>query len=174
MANDARAAELRRSGLAWIRIDPVVAVALATGVVLAFLALYPTGMLFYGSLTDAPLGERGRLTLVNYFTAYADLETYRLIGTSFVFATGSAVLSLLLAVILAWITVRTNAPGRGLFELVALVPNVLPPLMISTSWVLLLSPRVGMLNAIGRSRGLPALNVYSMPGMIFVEGLILT
>src|SRR5688572_29262468 len=115
MAQDAPAAELRRPVLAWVRTDPVVAVALGTGVVLAFLALYPTGMLFYGSLTDSPLGVPGRLTFGNYLSAYGDTQTYRLIGTSFVFAAGSAAVSLLLAVILAWITVRTNAPGRGLF-----------------------------------------------------------
>ncbi|MGH2376612.1 MAG: ABC transporter permease [bacterium] len=174
MAHDTRAAEIERPGLGRIQVDPVVAIALATGVVLAFLALYPTAMLFYGSLTDTPLGLPGRLTLANYLTAYGDSQTYRLIGTSFVFAAGSAAVSLLLAVVLAWVTVRTNAPGRGLFELVALVPNVLPPLMISTAWVLLLSPRVGMLNVLARTLGLPPLNIYSMPGMIFVEGLILT
>ena len=174
MAHEARVEEVSRPPLLWARIDPVVAVALGTGVVLAFLALYPTAMLFYGSLTDSPLGVPGRLTLGNYLHAYGDGQTYRLIGTSFVFAAGSAAVSLLLAVILAWITVRTNAPGRGLFELVALVPNVLPPLMISTAWVLLLSPRVGMLNVLARTFGLPPLNIYSMPGMIFVEGLILT
>ena len=69
---------------------------------------------------------------------------------------------------------RTNAPGRGLFELVALAPNVLPPLLIATSWVLLLSPRIGLVNVLLQRVGLPVLNVYSMPGMIFVEGLILT
>lgn len=174
MAHDARAAEVRRPGLPWAQVDPIVAVALAIGVVLGFLALYPTAMLFYGSLTDAPLGVAGRLTLANYLTAYGDSQTYRMIGTSFVFAAGAVAFSLLLATVLAWITVRTNAPGRGLFELVALVPNVLPPLMISTAWVLLLSPRVGMLNVLARTLGLPPLNIYSMPGMIFVEGLILT
>ncbi|MGQ0548766.1 MAG: ABC transporter permease [Armatimonadota bacterium] len=174
MARDARALEVRRPGLRWAQVDPIVALALAIGVVLGFLALYPTAMLFYGSLTDAPLGLAGRLTLANYLTAYGDSQTYRMIGTSFVFAAGSVALSLLLATVLAWITVRTNAPGRGLFELVALVPNVLPPLMIATAWVLLLSPRVGMLNVLARTLGLPPLNIYSMPGMIFVEGLILT
>lgn len=169
------AAEARRPTAARTQVDPVVVLALVSGFILAFLALYPTAMLFYGSVSDAPLGVRGRLTLVNYITAYADVETYRLIGTSFVFAAGSAALSILLAAVLAWITIRTNAPGRGLFELVALVPNVLPPLLISSSWVLLLSPRIGLLNVLLVQRlGLPPFNVYSMPGMIFVEGLILT
>ena len=174
MANYTQAAEVRRPGLPSLRADPVVVVALITGALLAFLALYPTAMLFVGSVSDAPLGVPGRLTLAHYKAAYADVQTYRLLATSFVFAAGSAALSVLLALILAWITVRTNAPGRGIFELVALVPNVLPPLLISASWVLLLSPRVGMLNVLVQRLGFGPFNVYSLPGMIFVEGLILT
>jgi iron(III) transport system permease protein len=173
MANLAPAAPSRP--LAWaIRPDPTVMLAVGIGLVLAFLALFPTAMLFYGSVSDAPLGLPGRFTLSHYRTAYTDGETYRLIGNSFLFAGGSAAISIAVAGLLAWITIRTDAPGRGLFELVALVPNVLPPLLTSTAWVLLLSPRIGLINlAVLRPLGLPPFNVYSMSGMIFVEGLIL-
>jgi len=168
------AAQARRIAAWTVQVDPAVFLALAAGVILGFLALYPTVMLFVGSFSDAPLGVAGRFTLAHYARAYGDPHTYLLIGTSFVFAAGSSAFSVALAGLLAWITVRTNAPGRGLFELVALVPNVLPPLLIATSWVLLLSPRIGLLNLLIVQRlGLPPLNVYSMPGMIFVEGLIL-
>lgn len=157
--------------------DPLTLTVAGLAVVLAFLALYPTAMLFYGSFTTAPLGEPGEATLANYVTAYTDPETYRLLLDSFVFATGSALLSLLFACALAWITVRTNAPFRGIFELTAIVPNIFPPLLIAIAWTLLASPTVGMLNAVlmavfGLSQG--PLNIYSMPGLIFVEGLILT
>jgi iron(III) transport system permease protein len=163
----------RQTG-ASVRADPVGLFAIGIGLVLAFLALYPTFMLFYGSVSSAPLGLPGHLTLQHYRTAYTDPDTYRLLANSFLFAGGSALLSLVFAGVLAWITIRTNAPGAGLFEMVALVPNVLPPLLISTSWVLLLSPRIGLINVVLSRVGIPALNVYSMPGMIFVEGLVLT
>jgi iron(III) transport system permease protein len=145
--------------------------------VLAFLALYPTAMLFYGSFTTAPLGQTGELTLANYVTAYTDRETYRLLVDSFVFAAGSSALSLVLAVTLGWITVRTNAPLRGLFEFTAIVPNIFPPVLVAIAWTLLASPTIGLINAglkaaFGLSEG--PLNIYSMPGLIFVEGLILT
>ncbi len=169
------AAQARRITAWTLQVDPAVALALVAGAILGFLALYPTVMLFAGSFSDAPLGVAGRFTLAHYARAYGNPHTYRLIGTSLVFAAGASAFSIALAGLLAWITVRTNAPGRGLFELVAVVPNVLPPLLISTAWVLLLSPRIGLLNVLIVQRvGLPALNVYSMPGMIFVEGLIVT
>jgi len=148
---------------------PVVA-ALTAGV--AFLALFPTVMLFYGSFTDGDLGERGSLTLANYVAAYTDPDTYRLLVDSFVFAAGASLLSLAFAVALAWITVRTNAPLRRVFELTAIVPNIFPPVLIAIAWTLLASPTVGLLNAI--FKGVIHLDIYSMPGLMFVEGLVLT
>ncbi|OGP21667.1 MAG: hypothetical protein A2038_07025 [Deltaproteobacteria bacterium GWA2_57_13] len=145
--------------------------------IIAFLSLYPTFFLIYGSLTDAPLGVPGHFTLNNYIRAYSDPETYRLIVTSFVFGLGASGLSVVLALTLAWITIRTNAPFSRLFELTAIVPNIMPPILIAISWVLLLNPNNGLINAslvklFGWQQG--PFNIYSLPGLIFVEGLILT
>ena len=78
---------------------------------------------------------------------------------------------------LAWITIRTNAPFRRLFELTAIIPNILPPILVSISWVMLLNPSNGLINGLfvkffGLEKG--PFNIYSMPGLIFVESLILT
>jgi len=143
---------------------------------LGFLALYPSFYLFYGSLVDAPLGVPGRFTLKNYAEAFLDLEAYRLMVTSFVFGIGASGLSVILALILAWITIRTNAPFRRLFELTAIIPNIIPPILISISWVLLLNPSNGLINVLlMRVFGLEGapFNIYSISGLIFVEGLIL-
>jgi iron(III) transport system permease protein len=126
---------------------------------------------------DAPLGVPGHYTLKNYAEAFLDLEAYRLMLTSFVFGMGASGLSVVLALILAWITIRTNAPYRRLFELTAIIPNIFPPLLISISWVLLLNPSNGLINVVlTQMLGLETapFNVYSIPGLIFVEGLILT
>jgi len=167
----------RPSTLGRLLREPITLTTLAVTALVGFLALHPTLMLIQGSLLDAPLGKVGQWSLENYRTAYADPETYQLILNSFVFAIGSSVLSLLLGGVMAWITIRTNAPLRGLFELTAILPNIIPPLLIAISWTYLLNPSVGIINAALVSLfGLPAapFNVYSMPGMIFVEGLILT
>jgi iron(III) transport system permease protein len=157
--------------------QPVNLIFVGVASVIAFLALYPSFFLLYGSLTDSPLGVPGHFTLQNYVQAYSDPTAYPLILTSFIFGIGASGLSVILALTLAWITIRTNAPFRRLFELVAIVPNILPPLLISISWVLLLNPSNGLINGIlvrlfGLERG--PFNIYSLPGLIFVEGLILT
>lgn len=157
--------------------QPMSWVFMGVAAILAFLSLYPSFFLLYGSFTDSPLGVPGHFTLGNYIRAYSDPEAYRLILTSFIFGIGASGLSVLMAMTLAWITIRTNAPFRRFFELTAIVPNIMPPLLISISWVLLLNPGNGLINV--TLKGLLGLekspfNIYSLPGLIFVEGLILT
>jgi len=158
-----------------MRQEPHLAVMIAVGVVIAYLSLSPTLMLFYGSFLSKPLGVPGNFTLHHYIRAYTDPVTYQLLLNSFVFATGSSVLATTLAAVVAWITVRTNAPFRRLFELTAIIPNIFPPVMLAVAWTVLLSPRTGLINRVLMEIfGLDSapLNIYSMPGMIFVEALI--
>ena len=142
-----------------------------------FLGLYPSVFLLYGSVVDSPLGVAGHFTLANYLEAYGDRQTYTVIVNSFIYGAGASGLSVVLASVLAWVTIRTNAPGRRLFELTAIIPNILPTLLIAVAWVLLLNPDNGLINLV-LMRVLhlqqAPLNVYSLPGMIFVEGMILT
>ncbi|MGH8546655.1 MAG: ABC transporter permease [Gammaproteobacteria bacterium] len=177
MNHAALLARIREWQAPLIRYDPLKLVIIITAGLIAYLSLSPTLMLLYGSFMSEPLGVPGQFTLRNYITAYSDPLTFTLLVNSFVFAGGSALIATLLATVLAWIAIRTNAPFRKFIELTAIIPNILPPLMLAVSWVLLLNPRVGLLNlAIMDLFGLDSapLNIYSMWGMIFVEALITT
>ncbi len=157
--------------------QPLNLIFLGVVAITAFLGLYPTIFLLYGSFTDTPLGVPGNFTVANYVQVYSDPESYQLVLTSFVFGACSSGLSVILALILAWITIRTNTPFKRLFELTAVIPNIIPPLLIAISWVLLLNPSNGLINAVLKNfLGLEnsLFNIYSLPGLIFVEGLILT
>src|SRR5213594_4419839 len=160
-----------------VRRDPRVAVVAAVGVVIGYLSLSPTLMLFYGSFLSKPLGVPGDFTLSHYIHAYSDPLTYRLLMNSFIFAAGSSILSTVLAATLAWIAIRTNAPFRKAFELTAIIPNIFPPVMLAVAWTVLLSPRTGLINRFLMQlldlENAP-LNIYSLWGMIFVEALITT
>ena len=103
--------------LGMFRRDPQLAVVLFVGVVIAYLSLSPTLMLFYGSFRERPLGVPSDFSLGHYIHAYTDPLTYELLLNSFLFASGSSLLATFLAATLAWISIRTNAPGRRLFEL---------------------------------------------------------
>jgi iron(III) transport system permease protein len=158
------------------RREPQFAVVLCVGIVIAYLSLSPTLMLFYGSFRSKPLGvPSAEFTLAHYLQAYADPLTYQLLFNSFVFAAGSSILATALAGALAWISIRTNAPLSKFFELTAIIPNIFPPVMLAVSWTVLLSPRTGLINRLLMelfSLDTAPLDVYSLWGMIFVEGLI--
>lgn len=177
MNHTAVLARIRDWPVRTLRQEPQKLVIFSVGILIAYLSLSPTLMLFYGSFLSEPLGVPGEFTLSHYLAAYSDPLTYRLLVNSFVFAGGSALLATILAAVLAWIGVRTNAPLRGLFELTAVIPNIFPPLMLAVSWAILLNPRVGLINLFLMNLfGLEQapVNIYSMTGMIFVEGLITT
>ncbi|MGH7797359.1 MAG: ABC transporter permease [Candidatus Binatia bacterium] len=157
--------------------NPDLAVVAVVGIIIAYLSLSPTLMLFYGSFRTKALGVQGNFTLDHYINAYSDPLTYELFFNSFVFSASSALLATLLAATLAWISIRTNAPFRRVFELTAIVPNVFPPVMLAVAWTVLLSPRTGLINRfLMEIFGLQEapLNIYSLEGMIFVEALITT
>jgi len=160
------------------RREPQLAVVIGVGAIIAFLSLSPTLMLFYGSFRSKPLGvPSAEFTLAHYIYAYSDPLTYQLLFNSFVFAAGSSTVATALAAALAWISIRTNAPGRKFFELTAIVPNIFPPVMLAVSWTVLLSPRTGLINRLLMqmfSLEEAPLNLYSLWGMIFVEALITT
>jgi iron(III) transport system permease protein len=160
-----------------VRREPQLVLVTFVAIVIGYLSLSPTLMLFYGSFLSKPLGVPGGFTLSHYISAYSDPLTYQLLFNSFIFAAGSSLLSIVLAAALAWIAVRSNAPFRKLFELTAIVPNIFPPVMLAVAWTVLLSPRTGLINRFLMDMfGLAAapLNIYSLEGMIFVEALVTT
>jgi iron(III) transport system permease protein len=159
------------------RREPQLLVVLTVGLIIAYLSLSPTLMLFYGSFRSKPLGVAGEFTFAHYVSAYSDPLTYQLLFNSFIFAGGSALIATGLATMLAWISIRTNAPFRKVFELTAIVPNIFPPVMLAVAWTVLLSPRTGLINRLLMQLfdlSEAPLNLYSLWGMIFTEALITT
>ena len=56
----------------------------------------------------------------------------------------------------------------------ALIPLVIPSILFTVAWILLASPQIGIINLVVQGwLGLeePLFDVYSMPGMIWVDGL---
>src|SRR5690606_4885157 len=92
-----------------------------------------------------------------------------------VFVLGSSVLSTVLALFLAYLNTRTNIPFKPVFTVLSIVPMMIPHLLFSVSWALLLNPSNGLINVV--LKDLFALqsapfNIYSLWGMILVEGLL--
>ncbi len=149
-------------------------IALAVAVV-AWLALVPLAfMLWQSVLSPQTATSAARFTLDNYRTAYASHDTARLFLTSLEFALGSAALAFSCGALLAWINERTDTPFKTLFFALALVPLIIPGILFTVSWIFLGSPKIGLINlALQHAFDTDTvfINVYSIPGMIWVDGL---
>jgi iron(III) transport system permease protein len=139
-----------------------------------YLVLTPLGMLLWNSLKTTPPGVPGSLTFANFAKAYADPALYPLLMNSLLFATGSTLFAFVCAFTMAWLVERTNTPLRNLAYVMAIVATIIPGMIASISWIMLLHPRIGLINvALIKSLGLSQapLDIHSMYGMIFVAGL---
>ena len=140
-----------------------------------YLAGVPLIMLLYGSIRSAPIGEPGATyTIQNYVKAYFDREFYLLFWNSLKFAVGTTAISFLIGTYLAWVSERTNTPLKKLFVVMALIPFIIPGILSTIAWILLLSPKIGLINLV--IKGLLGLesapfNVYSMGGMVWAEAI---
>src|SRR5215475_53645 len=94
--------------------------------VLLFLTAYPMAMLVYGSLHTTPPGEIGTFSLDGYRAMLSGpnaLTLLNTVGLSLV----KTVLSMVLALFLAWIVARTDTPARGVLEALITLPFYIPP-----------------------------------------------
>ena len=140
-----------------------------------YLAGVPLVMLLYGSIRSAPIGEPGATyTIQNYVKAYFDKEFYLLLLNSIYYALGTCTLTFLIGTFLAWVSERTNTPLKKLFVVMSLIPFIIPGILSTISWILLLSPKIGLINLVVkealRLESAP-FNVYSMWGMIWAESI---
>lgn len=141
----------------------------------AYLTLVPLGLLIYGSLRSGAVGDPGATyTLGNYARAYLDPGLARLFLNSILYAGGTCLVAFVIGTYLAWVSERTNTPLKPAIAVTALVPFIIPGVLNTIAWLLLLSPRIGLVNLALRSvLGLPfsPFNVYSLEGMVWVEAI---
>jgi iron(III) transport system permease protein len=69
---------------------------------------------------------------------------------------------------------RTNTPFKSLFFALSIIPLIIPGILFVVAWILLGSPKIGIINLLLQNwfnTDYVFFNVYSMWGMIWVEGL---
>jgi iron(III) transport system permease protein len=158
-------------GLRGMAVRPETLILVGVALVIGYLALVPLGYLLWGTFFD----DQG-FTLRFFEEAYTrgDLSA-QVVVNSLVFATGSTVLAVVLGTTLAYLNARTDVPLRRLIFAAAMVPLVIPGILHAVAWILLLSPRIGLINnALQPVLGPGTFDIFSMYGMILVEGLHLS
>jgi len=155
-------------------LNPRVALAPSLIIIVGFLTVCPVVMLIFGSFSEG-LGAFGSFTLEKYTHAYTDPAFAGIIINTIIFTIGSAFVATGLALFLAYLNTRTNIPFKFLFRIISIIPMMIPHILFSVSWVLLLNPSNGLINLFLREilslEGSP-FNIYTLQGMILVEGLL--
>ncbi len=144
----------------------------AVVVVVAYLAIVPLWFLIQGTFFDSTTNA---FTFSGFQRAYTDPQAFEMIRNSIWFAVGSAALSLVVGTALAFLNVRTDVPFKGLFFAASIIPLVIPGILYTVAWIFLASPDIGLVNfALEPIFGDSAVNIYTVWGMIWVEGLHLS
>ncbi|MDD4505507.1 MAG: iron ABC transporter permease [Sulfurospirillaceae bacterium] len=143
-------------------------------IIVGFLTICPVFMLVLGSFMEG-FGSFEGLTLSKYITAYTDPGLKEMLLNTLIFTLGSAAVSTILALFLAYMNTRTNIPFKFVFKIISIIPMMIPHILFCVSWALLLNPSNGILNRLlmdvfGLESAL--FNIYTLPGMILVEGLL--
>jgi iron(III) transport system permease protein len=161
----------------WImsfRLQPNFVTTAVLAVVLAALTIVPLIVVVVGSLRPSGLLLTPGFTLAHYYEVWGSLRTYVILLDTAIFSIASTALAISIALVLAWLLERTDLSGRHFFKAAILMPMATPSLLLAMGWILILSPRIGVISLVlqqlfGWSPSW--LNIYSMPGMIFVQAL---
>lgn len=152
-------------------ISPIVVVLASILLVLIMPAVI---FLFQSSLHETQFdGSFGAFT----FQYYVDLLTSDQFLTNLInatiYAVGSAAVAISIGVLLAWIVERTNTPGGGWVLIISIISLGIPSVLYTISFLMLLG-KVGPANEILMwitGADAPLLDVYSLWGMIIIEGI---
>jgi iron(III) transport system permease protein len=140
-------------------------VILAVVAIVGYLGAVPVGFLLWQTFVRG-----GAVTFANFRGAYTDVGIGEMMVNSLTFAIGSCIVSLTIGSVLAYLIVRTDVPGKFA---ASLVPLIIPGILHTIAWVFILDPNIGIANKwfIQPLDGGHAFNVFSLPGMIVIEGL---
>lgn len=145
-------------------------------VVVAVLVMAPVAFLIVGSFSTARMPTDfswDKLGLANYIEVWFKQDIQGVLYNTVVYVTGATAVGIGIAAVLAWLVERTNVPGKLWIYAGIPLSLAVPGLLQAMAWVLLLSPRAGFINRyLMDVFGLdsPLIDIYSLGGMIFVEG----
>src|SRR3954464_7799201 len=144
--------------------------------VLAFLVAYPLAMLLVGALTETNPVIEGfaamRPSLVNFVKVLGNSNVSEALVNSLIMCTGGTAIAVLIGLAFSWIVVRTDTPGKRFIAAASVIPLFVPPLVAGVAWVILGSPKTGLINTLFKWVGVDwRIDLYTMGGMIFIFGI---
>lgn len=164
-------------GRRWLRwaLEPRYLILGIAALLVAYFALVPLVTMVIAAFQSNFLGTGPtHWTLANFPATFTSTGFGSVVATSFLYAGCTAVVSTAVGFAMAWLVTRTNTPARGFATLAAVVPLIIPGILNTVAWALLLSPGIGPINHVLRAVGLPSFDIYSIPGMVLIQSIHVT
>ncbi|MBM3217667.1 MAG: iron ABC transporter permease [Candidatus Rokubacteria bacterium] len=147
-------------------VDRSLPVWVATALAIVALMALPLAWLGYMSV-----GAEQGTTFGHYREVFRDEALRKALWHTLVLAFWTGLVSVALGAPLAWLTARTNVPGKKLIRALVMASFVTPPFLGAFAWVMLAGPNAGLLNRMWRDlTGAtdPLLDIFTMSGLVFV------
>ena len=138
----------------------------------AFCVVFPLFLVVVQSFQVAAPGEAARYGLDGWRAAFGEPGLRGALWNTFTVTFVRQILSLPLAVFIAWLLARTDLPGRSWIEFAFWAAFFLPSFTVTLSWILLLDPEYGLINTALAALpfvGKGPFNIYSFWGIVWVH-----
>ena len=138
----------------------------------AFCVVFPLFLVVVQSFQVAAPGEAARYGLDGWRAAFGEPGLRGALWNTFTVTFVRQILSLPLAVFIAWLLARTDLPGRSWIEFAFWAAFFLPSFTVTLSWILLLDPEYGLINTALATLpfvGKGPFNIYSFWGIVWVH-----
>jgi iron(III) transport system permease protein len=170
---DMTIAVTRARGRPWTSRASLPVIALIA--LLAVAIVPPFVFLAYSSLhLVEPTGAFGDFTFGHFTSVFSSRAFGPTLLNSLIYSLGSALLALAIGAAQAWLAERTDASLRQVLYVTSIISLGIPYVLYIVAWLLLLG-KAGPVNLLLQDLfggTTPYINVYSLGGMIFIEGLL--
>ena len=157
-------------GLRRIELQSVLCTLLLA--LVALCVVFPIALVALQSFQVAAPGQPAAYGLDGWRAALGEPALRAALANTFKVTVVRQLLSLPLAVLIAWLLARTDLPGRGWIEFAFWAAFFLPSFTVTLSWVLLLDPDYGLVNTLAAKLpfvGKGPFNIYSFWGIVWVH-----
>ena len=139
---------------------------------LLLLVVYPLALLVYGSfVVDGPDLTKS-FSLDAWSTAFSQPGMRTALTNTLMRVAATEIISLPVAILVAWLAARTDMPGRRLLDSLLWIAFFLPALPVLLGWILLFDPDFGVANQAATAlfgSTEPIFNIYTFWGIVFAH-----
>ncbi len=143
-------------------------------IILAVFVLAPVIPTLVQAFSDRPLYESGGIfTAENFTKLFTEADFGTVILNTVLFAGLTTILTLIIAVPLAIVVVRTDIPGRRVFGVSMQWPFFISSLILGFGWITMYGPAGFLSTAVSQMIGFVPWDLYTIPGMALTEAVAL-